>query len=96
MKSEYEDHRHVKIDAIHHMVNGGRASIPLEEESDGTLKMFALYPALQDALEKGGVLFLDELNARLHPLLVRSFLITFLNPEINSKHAQLVFITPNS
>ena len=96
LKGEDEDHRHAKIDAIHCMVNGGTASIPLEEESDGTLKMFALYPALQDTLENGGVLFVDELNARLHPLLVRSFLITFLNPEINSKHAQLVFTTHDS
>ena len=96
LKGEDEDHRHVKIDAIHCMVNGGTVSIPLEEESDGTLKMFALYPALQDTLENGGVLFVDELNARLHPLLVRSFLITFLNPEINSKHAQLVFTTYDS
>ncbi len=96
MKGEDEERRHVKIDAIHRMVNGGTSSIPLEEESDGTLKMFALYPALQDTLENGGVLFVDELNARLHPLLVRSFLITFLNPEINSKHAQLVFTTHDS
>ncbi len=96
LKGEDEDHRHAKIDAIHCMVNGGTASIPLEEESDGTLKMFSLYPALQDTLENGGVLFVDELNARLHPLLVRSFLITFLNPEINSKHAQLVFTTYDS
>lgn len=96
MKGEDEEHRYVKIDAIHHMANGGIASIPLEEESDGTLKMFALFPVLQDTLEKGGVLFVDELNARLHPLLVRSFLITFLNPEINSKHAQLVFTTHDS
>ena len=38
-----------------------------------------------------GVLFVDELNARLHPLLARVFIITFLNPEINTKHAQLIF-----
>ncbi len=96
LKGEDEERRHVKIDAIHRTVNGGTATIPLEEESDGTLKMFALYPVLQDALESGGVLFVDELNARLHPLLVRSFLITFLNPEINPKHAQLVFTTHDS
>ncbi len=42
------------------------------------------------------MLFVDELNARLHPLLVRSFLLTFLNLEINSKHAQLVFTTHDS
>lgn len=40
--------------------------------------MFALYHVLQDALDNGGILFVDELNARLHPLLVRSFVITLL------------------
>ena len=69
------------------------AAIPLSMESAGTLKMFALYPELQDVLEKGSVFFIDELNARLHPLLVRNFLLTFLNPEINTKHAQLIFTT---
>ena len=46
-----------------------------------------------NVLEKGSVFFIDELNARLHPLLVRYFLLTFLNPEINTNHAQLVFTT---
>ena len=44
-------------------------------------------------MEKGSVFFIDELNARLHPLLVRNFLLTFLNPNINVNHAQLVFTT---
>lgn len=96
LKDDSEEAKHVKIDAIHRTVDGGIASIPLEEESDGTLKMLALYPPLQDTLENGGVMFVDELNARLHPLLVRSFLITFLNPKINLKHAQLVFTTHDS
>lgn len=96
MKSEDGDRKYMKIDAVHRMASGGTASIPLREESDGTLKMFALYPVLQDTLENGGVLFVDELNARLHPLLVRNFLITFLNPKLNSNHAQLVFTTHDS
>lgn len=97
IKGDDEDSRHVKIDALHKVIGSDEfASIPLEEESDGTLKMFALYPALQDTLESGGVLFVDELNARLHPLLVRGFLITFLNPETNPNHAQLVFTTHDS
>ena len=37
--------------------------------------------------------FVDELNARLHPLLVRNFLLTFLDPKINTNHAQLIFTT---
>lgn len=90
MKGEKE---YLRIDALHRMIGGGTASIPLEEESAGTLKMLALYPALQDTLENGGILFVDELNARLHPLLVRSFLLTFLNPKINVRHGQIVFTT---
>ena len=69
------------------------AKIPLSHESAGTLKMFSLYPELQEVLQNGGVFFVDELNARLHPLLVRNFILTFLNPQINVNHAQLVFTT---
>ena len=67
------------------------AEIPLSDESAGTLKMFSLYPQLKDVFEKGSVFFIDELNARLHPLLVRNILDSFINPKINVNHAQLVF-----
>jgi len=98
IKTDKDDENdHLKIDAIHKMIDSDEtASIPLQNESAGTLKMFALYPILQDVLSTGGVLFIDELNARLHPLLVRTFVITFLNPEINTKHAQLVFTSHDS
>ena len=83
-----------KISSLHKKIDSDTfAAIPLSMESAGTLKMFALYPELQDVLAKGSVFFIDELNARLHPLLVRNFLLTFLNPEINTKHAQLIFTT---
>ena len=95
LKSD-DEKNHYKIDAVHRTLDGGTAAIPLKDESDGTLKMFALYPVLQDALENGGVLLIDELNARLHPLLVRNILLTFLNPDINSNHAQIVFTTHDS
>ena len=83
-----------KINALHKMIDSDEmAEIPLALESAGTLKMFALYPELQEVLENGSVFFIDELNARLHPLLVRNFILTFLNPKINTNHAQLVFTT---
>lgn len=83
-----------KINALHKKIDSKEmAQIPLGEESAGTLKMFALYTELQEVLSKGSVFFIDELNARLHPLLVRNFVLTFLNPEININHAQLIFTT---
>ena len=82
------------IDALHKKIGSDElARIPLSNESAGTLKMFALYPELQEVLQSGGVFCIDELNARLHPLLVRNFVLTFLNPEINVNHAQLIFTT---
>ena len=92
-----ESNEYVKIDAIHQIAGTNETtSIPMQDESDGTLKMFALYPALQSTLNSGSVLLVDELSARLHPLLVRGFLIMFLNPETNPNHAQLVFTTHDS
>ena len=94
-KDDEDDH--FKIEAVHKMIGSNRTiSIPLSDESAGTLKMFSLYPILQSVLDTGSVLFIDELNARLHPLLVRSFIVAFLNPDINLNHAQLVFTSHDS
>jgi AAA15 family ATPase/GTPase len=93
-----EDVRDIKknltISALHKMNDSNKmAPIPLKQESSGTLKMFALYPLLKDVLDHGGTLFVDELNTRLHPLLVRNIILTFLSPELNTKNAQLIFTT---
>jgi AAA15 family ATPase/GTPase len=82
------------IDTMHQNVYSNESiSIPLSEESSGTLKMFTLFEPLKSAIENGSVLFVDELNARLHPLLVRNIILTFLNTDINVHNAQLVFTT---
>jgi AAA15 family ATPase/GTPase len=98
IKSEVDDaDKQLRIDAVHKMIDSDQTtSIPLQHESAGTLKMFALYSMLQDVLSTGGVFFIDDLNARLHPLLVRAFVITFLDPEINTNHAQLIFTSHDS
>ena len=91
---ENPEKEYYSIDTVHRKCNSdGFAKIPLQDESAGTLKMFALYSDLKEALKNGGVFFADELNARLHPLLVRNIILTFLNPNINKNHAQLVFTT---
>ena len=83
-----------KINALHKKIDSDKfAEIPLGQESAGTQKMFALYTELQQVLKRGSLLFIDELDARLHPLLVRNFILTFLNPETNINHAQLIFTT---
>lgn len=63
------------------------------EESDGTRKFFALAGPVVDCLIGGRVLAIDELDARLHPLLTRALVGLFHDPEANTKNAQLVFAT---
>jgi uncharacterized protein len=48
---------------------------------------------LYDVLENGWTLFVDELDASLHPLLVRYIVELFHNRKINPKGAQLIFNT---
>lgn len=97
IKGEKEEKDKIKIDAVHKMIDGnGVASIPFQYESAGTLKMFALYPWVEEVLSVGGILVVDELNAKLHPLLVRVFTQTFLNKELNPNNAQLIFTTHDS
>lgn len=79
---------------FHHPVRDGEpVALDLDDESDGTRKLFALAGPLLDVLEHGNVLFVDELDTSLHPAVVRLIIGLFHNPTINAKGAQLVFST---
>ncbi|MDE5758710.1 MAG: ATP-binding protein [Allobaculum sp.] len=77
--------------SLHEDHNKNLVRIPFTEESSGTLKMFSLYQDIMDVLSTGSVLIVDELNSRLHPLLLRSLVALFLDEERNPLHAQLIF-----
>lgn len=62
-------------------------------ESTGTQKMFNLATPWLKSLALGCVVFVDELDASLHPLLTRHLVQLFNNPAFNPKNAQLVFVT---
>lgn len=69
--------------------------VPLgeEDESAGTLAYFGLLGPVLRTITFGGVLCVDELDASLHPLLVRQLVDTFNNPEVNRNDAQIIFTT---
>ena len=67
-----------------------------KHESEGTQKLFAFSGPLLDTLEKGKILIVDELDARLHPLMTRQIIQLFNDPETNPHHAQLVFSTQDT
>lgn len=62
-------------------------------ESDGTKKLFALAGPLLDTLSHGQVLFVDELDARLHPIITRELISLFHSDRTNPHNAQLIFTT---
>ena len=62
-----------------------------KHESEGTKKLFALSGFLVDALEHGKVFIIDELDARLHPLLTQQIVRLFNDKERNPNRAQMVF-----
>jgi len=66
---------------------------PISAESSGTRKMLWLYVDLKQTLDEGGTVVVDELDAKLHPLLLRYILILFHDAQINPRGAQLIFTT---
>jgi len=67
-----------------------------KHESQGTKKLFALSGFLVNALEHGNVLIIDELDARLHPLLTQEIVKLFNDQEKNPNSAQLIFTVQNT
>ena len=61
------------------------------EESDGTRKLIAALPVILLALREGRLVIIDELDAKLHPKLLRYVILLFKNKEINRYGAQLLF-----
>jgi len=82
---------------IHHRLSGEGGmygfALRLEGESKGTQRFFARIGPWIEALEKGGVLFVDEIEASLHPMLTRRLVEMMQNPTVNTNHAQLIFTT---
>ncbi len=72
-------------------VNGEEFELPFYMESEGTKKIFASLPVLMLALSQGRLVIIDELDAKLHPKLLRYIISLFTNPEINKHGAQLLF-----
>lgn len=65
----------------------------LNDESDGTQKYYGIIGSIIVSLGIGSTLFIDEMDLRLHPLLTKSLISLFNDPEINKNNAQLVFTT---
>ncbi|MFR6290026.1 MAG: AAA family ATPase [Peptococcaceae bacterium] len=76
---------------ITHRVGEYETELNLSEESSGTKKLFGLLPFIATSLLEGTTLVIDELDAKLHPVLLRHIIMLFNDMDINRKGAQLIF-----
>ena len=74
-----------------HIVDEYEAELNLVDESSGTKKLFGLLPFIAKSLLKGTTLVIDELDAKIHPILLKYLIMTYSNMEKNKKGAQLIF-----
>lgn len=74
-----------------HTVHEKSYSLNIDQESNGTQKLFNVLPLVIIALSQGRLLVIDELDAKLHPKLLKFIIMLFKDPEINMKGAQIIF-----
>ena len=70
-----------------------QAFLGVQDQSEGTLAWADLLLAALSAIEAGGLLVIDEIDASLHPRLTARLIELFRSPETNANGAQLLFST---
>ena len=75
-------------------INGNSKDIVfnLFEESEGTIKIYALYAYIYDALYNGKTLVIDEMTSYIHPIVSQYILNLFQNP-VENQSGQLITTT---
>ena len=81
------------IRTLHQDNRGEPMALDLEDESNGTQKLFSLAGPWTDTLDQGHILFIDELHGSLHPKLVEFLTRQFNDRRTNPNNAQLIFTT---
>ena len=85
---------HSKYDEQYNIVD--EEKFPLDAESRGTAKLYALIYPIFFVLKVGGFLLIDEIESSLHPLLCERIIRLFNNSKTNPHNAQLIFTTHNT
>lgn len=87
------------ISTVHRMEdsegNTELLTLKLSQESMGTQRFFSRIGSWLEAMQKGSVLLVDEIEASMHPLLTRHLIEMIQDASINTNHAQLIFTTHN-
>ena len=82
-----------EIRTFHQDNRGELVAFYLEDESNGTQKLFSFAAPWTYILDQGRILFVDELHGSLHPKLVEFLTRQFNDRRTNPDNAQLIFTT---
>lgn len=99
LQREAQGKKSIELDSIHNVYSEkgsvvGTINFSFEDhESSGTNKLFDLSGPVFETLYEGTVLVIDELDAKMHPLISQYIIKLFNDPETNPKNAQLIFTT---
>ena len=93
LANELKEHVDYEVNIIRNDHNGKPVSLEIDEESDGTQKLFGLIGPVIDTLNSGLILVIDELHSNLHPKMVEYLVSLFNSKDINKYNAQLIFTT---
>lgn len=73
-----EEKEHERIEVFtKHIVDDYETELNLFDESSGTKKLFGLLPFIAKSLLEGTSLVIDELDAKIHPVLLRYIIMMF-------------------
>jgi AAA15 family ATPase/GTPase len=72
---------------------GDAPTLGVADESSGTVAWLALAVPAYDALRRGEVFIVDEIDSSLHPMLTATLINLFQNEHVNERGAQLIFTT---
>lgn len=76
-----------------HSINGEEYNLDFKYESSGTKQLFILLKSVLLALANGSTAIIDEFDVNLHPEMVMALFDLFIQPETNTKNAQLLLST---
>jgi hypothetical protein len=99
LTKEFQGEKTIEVDSVHNQYNVkgkicGSVNFSFDErESSGTRKLFDLSGPIFNTLNDGSVLVIDELDAKMHPLISQYIIGLFNNTETNPHNAQLIFTT---
>jgi AAA15 family ATPase/GTPase len=97
LRNEIIESNKIQVSANHklydHEKENGVVDIPFWDESAGTNVLLALGGVILKRLDKGGVIFFDELDNSLHPKLSKFLVRLFNNPISNPNNTQLIVAT---